>query len=125
MKRKTFWCFYGVWLLFLSVFLVAYAQIPLFVVILLGLGQIAMTAIVRPIVLVDDVRPATYVNRRYRSRDTTSGRWLEAPVAELDKSTLGKLLTSRASRDPSLHVVVRSAHPPVCTDALYDAELDG
>ena len=45
--------------------------------------------------------------------------------AELDKSTIGKLLTSRASRDPSLHVVVRSTPPPACSDALYDPEIDG
>jgi hypothetical protein len=63
--------------------------------------------------------------RRYRPRDTDAGRWLEAPVAELDKSTIGKLLASRASRDPSLHVVVRRTPPPVSSDALYDAELDG
>jgi len=74
---------------------------------------------------VRDEKVAPILTRRYRSRDTTSGRWLEAPVAELDKSTLGKLLASRASRDPSLHVVVRSTPPPVCTDALYDPELDG
>ena len=63
--------------------------------------------------------------RRYRPRDTGAGRWLEAPVAELDKSTVGKLLASRASRDPSLHVVVSSHRPPASTDALYDPELDG
>jgi hypothetical protein len=62
---------------------------------------------------------------RYRPRDTDAGRWLEAPVAELDKSTIGKLLASRASRDPSLHVVVRNTPPPTCTDALYDPEIDG
>ena len=64
-------------------------------------------------------------NTGYRPRDTGAGRWLDAPVAELDKSTVGKLLASRASRDPGLHVVVRSTPPPACSDALYDAELDG
>jgi hypothetical protein len=63
--------------------------------------------------------------RPYRPRDTGAGRWLEAPVAELDKSTVGKLLASRASRDPGLHVVVSRNEPPVCSDALYDPELDG
>jgi hypothetical protein len=71
------------------------------------------------------VRLDTSWRRPYQPRDTGAGRWLEAPVAELDKSTIGKLLASRASRDPSLHVVVRNTPPPVCSDALYDAELDG
>jgi len=60
-----------------------------------------------------------------RKRNRNAGRWLGAPVAELDKSTLGKLLTSRASRDPSRHVIVSRTPTPVCSDALYDPELDG
>ncbi len=71
------------------------------------------------------VKLDTSWRRPYQFRDTGAGRWLEAPVAELDKSTVGKLLASRASRDPSLHVVVSNTPPPVCSDALYDPELDG
>ena len=63
--------------------------------------------------------------RYYQPRPTDAGNWLEAPVAELDKSTCGKLLASRLRRQPSLHVVVNHETPKVCTDALYDPELDG
>jgi hypothetical protein len=72
-----------------------------------------------------DPAPQRWGRWPYRPMRTNAGRWLEAPVAELDKSTIGKLLASRASRDPSLHVVVRSTPAPICSDALYDAELDG
>ncbi len=65
------------------------------------------------------------MSHSYRKKYTEAGRWLEAPVAELDKSTIGKLLASRASRDPGLHVIVRSTPTPTCTDALYDPEIDG
>ena len=63
--------------------------------------------------------------RRYRPRKTDAGKWVDAPIAELDKSTCGKLLASRMRREPGLHVVVRPEAPPPCTDALYDPELDG
>ncbi len=63
--------------------------------------------------------------RSYRLKPTDAGRWVDAPVAELDKSTFGKLLASRAGRDPGLHVVVRRSPPEVRSDSLYDDELDG
>jgi len=62
---------------------------------------------------------------RYRPRPTDAGQWLDAPIAEIDKSTCGKLLASRLRRQPGLHVVVHSPGPKPCTDALYDPELDG
>ena len=61
----------------------------------------------------------------YRFRNPDAGRWLEAPVAELDKSTVGKLLASRASRDPSVHAVVGGSKSPDRSDTLYDPEIDG
>ncbi len=64
-------------------------------------------------------------SRRYRPRPTARGRWLWAPVAELDKSTTGKLLAGRMRREPGLKVVIRASRPPPSTDALYDAQLDG
>jgi hypothetical protein len=66
--------------------------------------------------------------RLYRYRRPEAGNWLEAPIAEIDKSTTGKLLANRMAREPGLHVVVRgrgSAPEPVRSDALYDEELDG
>jgi hypothetical protein len=61
----------------------------------------------------------------YRPRMTDAGKWVEAPVAELDKSTFGKLLASRLRREPGLDVVKSTERPEVCSDALYDPELDG
>lgn len=61
----------------------------------------------------------------YQPRPTDAGHWLDAPVAELDKSTIGKLLASRLRREPSLHVVIGPATPKAITDPLYDPELDG
>jgi hypothetical protein len=61
-------------------------------------------------------------------RESEEGIWLDAPIAEVDKSTIGKLLASRMSREPGLHVVVRgrdAAPEPFRLDTLYDAELDG
>jgi hypothetical protein len=61
-------------------------------------------------------------------RIAEEGNWLDAPIAEVDKSTIGKLLASRMRREPGLHVVVRgrdSSPEPFRQDALYDAELDG
>ncbi len=66
--------------------------------------------------------------RPYLLRRPDAGKWLEAPIAEVDKSTMGKLLASRMRREPGLHVVVRgNAQPlePIRQDSLYDAELDG
>jgi hypothetical protein len=67
--------------------------------------------------------------RGYRPRPTDAGQWVEAPIAEVDKSTFGKLLASRMQREPRLNVVVRgrdAGTPPVGSDSpLYDAELDG
>ena len=65
-----------------------------------------------------------YSHLYHRPRQTDAGRWVEAPVAELDKSTFGKLLASRVKREPRLRVVP-SNPPPASLDALYDAELDG
>jgi hypothetical protein len=68
------------------------------------------------------------IGRHYRPRQTGAGRWLDAPIAEVDKSTVGKLLASRMRREPGLHVVVRgrTAEPhPASSDCLYDPELDG
>jgi hypothetical protein len=75
--------------------------------------------------IADDPPRPRWGRRPYEPMRSDAGRWVDAPVAELDKSTIGKLLASRASRDPGLHVVVPSNHPPACTDALYDPELDG
>jgi hypothetical protein len=62
----------------------------------------------------------------YRRRQTNAGNWLSAPIAEVDKSTCGKLLASRMRREPGLRVVVASREPPpACSDAFYDPELDG
>jgi hypothetical protein len=68
---------------------------------------------------------AAPLRRYYQPRPTDAGNWLGAPVAELDKSTCGKLLASRLRREPGLHVVIRHETPRICTDALYDPELDG
>jgi hypothetical protein len=72
--------------------------------------------------------PARPRVRGYTPRPTNAGHWVEAPIAEVDKSTMGQLLASRMRREPGLHVVVRSpssAPEPIRLDALYDAELDG
>jgi hypothetical protein len=74
--------------------------------------------------------PVEINNRQLRRRRPRSeeGIWRDAPIAEVDKSTIGKLLASRMRREPGLHVVVRgpdSAPEPFRQDALYDAELDG
>jgi hypothetical protein len=65
----------------------------------------------------------------YRFRRPDAGKWLEAPVAEVDKSsTMGKLLASQMSREPGLRVVVRGREipsEPVSLDPLYDPEVDG
>ena len=61
-------------------------------------------------------------------RNQSAGRWLHAPVAEVDKSTLGNLLANRMKRNPGLNVVVRGASTPMnpaALDQLYDYELDG
>ncbi len=68
------------------------------------------------------------IRSHYRPRPTDAGRWVNAPIAEVDKSTVGKLLASRMGREPGLHVVVRGRTPdldPLRADALYDPEIDG
>jgi hypothetical protein len=62
---------------------------------------------------------------RYQPRPTEAGHWLDAPVAELDKSTTGRLLASRLGRVPGLHVDTRPRPPRDDGNPLYDAELDG
>ena len=68
------------------------------------------------------------LRRGYRPRPTDAGQWIDAPIAEIDKTTVGKLLASRMRRTPGLHVVVRgdsAESHPASSDALYDPELDG
>ena len=45
-------------------------------------------------------RPPRRFFRDYRPKPTDAGRWVDAPAAELDKSTVGLLLASRAGREP-------------------------
>lgn len=63
----------------------------------------------------------------YRPRATDAGRWVAAPIAEIDKSTVGKLLASRLQREPGLRALrYGTTEPnPASFDSLYDPELDG
>ncbi len=74
---------------------------------------------------IDREAHARSIGRRYRPTRTDAGRWTAAPIAEIDKSTCGKLLAGRLRRNPGLKVVVGRgpAGPP--SDVLYDPELDG
>ena len=77
---------------------------------------------------MDNEAHAWSIGRVYRPRPTDAGRWVDAPIAEIDKSTVGKLLASRMRRDPGLQVVVRgrtAESHPASSDGLYDPELDG
>jgi hypothetical protein len=62
-----------------------------------------------------------------RRRD--EGIWADPPVAELDKSTFGRLLANRLRRDPRLRVVAPRPEarptPPASDQGLWDRELDG
>jgi hypothetical protein len=73
---------------------------------------------------IPSVRNAWQAPRR---RD--QGVWADPPVAELDKSTFGRLLADRLRRNPGLRVVVAPRQspplPPASTDGLWDRELDG
>jgi hypothetical protein len=65
-------------------------------------------------------------HRPKKRRD--EGIWQDAPIAVVDKSTIGKLLASRMRREPGLQVVVRgqdAAPEPFRLDELYDPEVDG
>jgi len=56
------------------------------------------------------------------------GRWLDAPIAEVDKSTCGLLLGNRWRRDPSLRVIASRGGPdagPGPHGGLWDRDLDG
>jgi hypothetical protein len=128
MKLKNIPYFGGVWFVSLLVTICCLSRGPRLLLFLGVSIHIAAMVLGLPHELINRIDNPPFSipsTRRYRPRNTGAGRWLEAPVAELDKSTIGKLLASRASRDPSLHVVVRSTPDPVCSDALYDAELDG
>jgi hypothetical protein len=95
------------------------------IMLLAGIA-ILLTALVFQASIIRKFKSDLLIPRQpYQPRPTDAGNWLEAPVAELDKSTCGKLLASRLRRQPGLHVVVRPETPRNCTDALYDPELDG
>ena len=66
--------------------------------------------------------------RHVRKTRSEEGRWLDAPIAEVDKSTTGILLGNRWKRDPSLRVMVRRGGTdatPSPHGGLWDRELDG
>jgi hypothetical protein len=93
------------------------------------LGAVALLVVANPeTVPTNRPGPHPWFRRPYQFRRPEAGTWLDAPIAEVDKSTMGKLLASRMRREPGLHVVVRgrdATSEPIRSDALYDAELDG
>ncbi len=63
-----------------------------------------------------------------RRKWSDQGRWLDAPIAEVDKSTCGLLLANRWRRDPSLRVIASQGgrdSTPGPHGGLWDRELDG
>jgi hypothetical protein len=106
----------GTWYSLIIAFIPFYFSMTIYVLLSLGFGAAMYPQ-------CKEAHEASPYRRIRRPSD--AGNWLEAPVAELDKSTFGELLARRLRRQPELHVVVRHETPKVCTDALYDPELDG
>jgi len=62
------------------------------------------------------------------SKRSVQGRWLDAPIAEVDKSTCGLLLANRWQKDPKRRIIAsreKSDPTPTPHGELWDRDLDG
>jgi len=94
-------------------------------------GGLVMTATSLVMVTLRSFLDPSSMSLGWRPR-SDAGTWHGAPVAEVDKTTTcGRLLASRARREPGLRVVESRGGPP--TDeatpgpfgSVWDRELDG